>query len=354
MQRTIATLGLVGTITLAACGGAPNTAGTSPTASTAASASSAATAAPASLTIMVGGLNKQIYLPNKLTEALGYFKDENLSVNLIDEPSGKDATTALIAGEVEGSSGSYDHTIDVAGLGKNLVEVVQLLRAPGEAEMVATAKANDIKGPGDFKGRKLGVTSIGSGTHGLTQYLASTKGIMPDQFTPIAVGAGDTFIAAIKQGTIDAGMTTEPTISRLVKTGDAKVLIDLRTPETTRAALGGDYPFISIYMRADWVAANKGVVQRVVNAYVKTLKWIATHSPAEIADKLPADYYAGDKDLYLTALTGSMPMFSPDGKMPTGAPDFIFKVLQTYNKNVQGKTIDLTKTWTNEFVDAAK
>ena len=149
-------------------------------------------------------------------------------------------------------------------------------------------------------------------------------------------------------------MTTEPTISRLVKTGDAKVLIDLRTPETTRAALGGDYPFISIYMRADWVAANKGVVQRVVNAYVKTLKWIATHSPAEIADKLPADYYAGDKDLYLTALTGSMPMFSPDGKMPAGAPDFIFKVLQTYNKNVQGKTIDLTKTWTNEFVDAAK
>src|SRR5439155_408970 len=113
--------------------------------------SAAASAATASLTIMVGGLNKQIYLPNKLTEALGYFKDQNLTVNLIDEPSGKDATTALIAGEVEGSSGSYDHAIDVAGLGKNLVEVVQLLRAPGEAEMLATAKANDIKGPADFK-----------------------------------------------------------------------------------------------------------------------------------------------------------------------------------------------------------
>ncbi|HKC90834.1 MAG TPA: ABC transporter substrate-binding protein, partial [Candidatus Limnocylindria bacterium] len=244
MQRTMATLGLVATIVLAACGGATNNAGTSPTASATGSAA-AATNTPATLTIMVGGLNKQIYLPNKLTEALGYFKDQNLTVNLIDEPSGKDATSALIAGEVEGSSGSYDHTIDVAGLGKSLVEVVQLLRAPGEAEMVATAKANDIKGPADFKGRKLGVTSIGSGTHGLTQYLASTKGITPDQFTPIAVGAGDTFIAAIKQGTIDAGMTTEPTISRLIKAGDAKVLIDLRTPELTRAALGGDYPFIS-------------------------------------------------------------------------------------------------------------
>ena len=180
------------------------------------------------------------------------------------------------------------------------------------------------------------------------------NGIATDQFTPIAVGAGDTFIAAIKQGTIDAGMTTEPTISRLLKTGDAKVLIDLRTPDGTRAALGGDYPFISIYMRSDWVASHKPQVQRLVNAYVKTLKWIGSHTPQEIADKLPVDYYAGDKDLYLAALTGSMPMFSPDGKMPAGAPDFVLKVLQTYNNNVKGKTIDLTKTFTNEFADAAK
>src|SRR2546426_4251012 len=286
MQRTIATLGLMATIVIAACGGATNTGGgASPTASAAGSAAAtAATAAPVTLTIMVGGLNKQIYLPNKLTEALGYFKDQNLTVTLIDEPSGKDSTTALIASEVEGASGSYDHTIDVQGLGKNLTEVVQLLRAPGEAEMVATAKASEIKSAADFKGRKLGVTSIGSGTHGLTQYLAVKNGIATDQFTPIAVGAGDTFIAAIKQGTIEAGMTTEPTISRLLKTGDAKVLIALRTPDGTPAALGGDYPFISIYMRSDWVASHKPVVQRLVNAYVKTLKWIGSHTPQEIAD----------------------------------------------------------------------
>src|SRR5207237_8609948 len=158
MQRTMATPGLVATMVLAACGGATNNAGTSPTAS--ASGSAVASAAPASLTIMVGGLNKQIYLPNMLTEKLGYFKDQNLDVTLIDEPSGKDSTTALLASEVEAASGSYDHTIDVAGLGKNLVEVVQLLRAPGEAEMVATSKANDIKSAADFKARKRGVRSI--------------------------------------------------------------------------------------------------------------------------------------------------------------------------------------------------
>src|SRR5713226_4782117 len=116
MRRTFATLGLIATVVIAACGGAATP---SPTANAIPTASTAATLEPFSLTIMVGGLNKQIYLPNKLTEALGYFKDQNLTVTLIDEPSGKDSTTALIANEVEGASGSYDHTIDVQGLGKN-------------------------------------------------------------------------------------------------------------------------------------------------------------------------------------------------------------------------------------------
>ena len=169
--------------------------------------------------------------------------------------------------------------------------------------MVSSEEADTIKSITDLKGKNLGVTELGSGTHTLTQYMLGQKGIAADQVQFVPVGAGDTFIAGIKQGKIDAGMTTEPTISRLLKTGDAKVLIDLRTPDATRAALGADYPFICVFMKTDYVASHKDIMQRLVNAYVKTLKWIHTHTPAEVADKMPADYYAGDKDLYITALT---------------------------------------------------
>src|SRR2546430_5061138 len=116
MRSRIWTLAIIATVIPAACGGANTPSNTAPSAAGSAAASQAPNA---KVSIMVGGMSKQIYLPNKLTEALGYFQDQNLTVNLIDEPSGKDATTALIAGEVEGSSGSYDHTIDVAGPGKN-------------------------------------------------------------------------------------------------------------------------------------------------------------------------------------------------------------------------------------------
>ena len=39
------------------------------------------------LSIMVGGLSKQIYLPNMLTKQLGYFDQQGLDVTLIDEAS---------------------------------------------------------------------------------------------------------------------------------------------------------------------------------------------------------------------------------------------------------------------------
>ena len=178
---------------------------------------------------------------------------------------------------------------------KQLIDVVQLLISPGEAEVVASSKADQIKSITDLKGKNLGVTELGSGTQTITQYMLSKKGIPSDQVQFVPVGAGDTFIAAIKQGKIDAGMTTEPTISRLLQSGDGKVLIDLRTPDATRAALGADYPFICIFMQLDYVNSHKDITQRLVNAYVKTLKWINTHTAAEVADKMPADYYAGNK-----------------------------------------------------------
>ena len=96
--------------------------------------------------------------------------------------------------------------------------------------------------------------------------------------------------------------------------------------------------------------ANKDTVQKVVNAFVKTLKWINSHSAEEIADKMPKDYYAGDRALYVQGLKEGKPQYSPDGMMPQGAPESVNKILASFSPNVQGKTIDLSKTYTTEFV----
>src|SRR2546421_675936 len=256
-------------IALAACGGTSNTAG---------SGSSSGATQTVDVKMMVGGLNKQIYLPNMLAKQLGYFDAEKINITLVDE---------------------------------------------------------------------------GSGTHRISLALLGKAGYKGSDATFVAVGAGDTFIAAIKNGTIDAGMTTEPTITRLLQSGDAKVLIDLRTPATTQAALGGDYPFIGIFAKNDWVNSHKDVAQRLVNVYVKTLKWMKAHSAAEIAAKMPADYLVPSKDLYVAALQNQLSIFGTDCKMPAAGPQTVLSILQNYVSSDKGITVNLSETYTNEFANKA-
>lgn len=313
---------------------------------------SSAAQADEKVTIMVGGYEKQIYLPAKLAEALGYFKDEGLDVELLNEPAGVDAENEMLAGAVQGVVGFYDHCIDLQAKGKFVESVVQFSQAPGEVELVST-KHPEIRSPADFKGKSLGVTGLGSSTNFLTQYLAVKNGLKLGEFTSVPVGAGTTFIAAMQQDKIQAGMTTEPTITRLLKTGEASVLIDMRTIEGTKTALGGTYPAASLYLQTAWVDAHKDTAQKLANAFVKTLKFISTHSAEEIADKMPKDYYVGDKDGYVKALADGKAMFTADGVMPEGGPETVLKVLSSFSKDLQGKQIDLSKTYTTEFVKKA-
>jgi len=305
------------------------------------------------LKIMVGGLSKQIYLPNELTQRLGYFAAQGLDVTLIDEASGQSSENEVLAGQVDGGSGSYNHTIELQAAGKNMEAVVLLNIAPGEAEIVSAKAASQIHSVSDLKGKNLGVTELGSGTQTLTTALLHKVGITADQVHFIPVGAGDTFIAALQQGKIDAGMTTEPTISRIISSGVGKVLVDLRSPQSTQAALGGPYPFICLFMNNSYVSSHQNVVQKLVNAYVKTLKWMHTHTAEQIADQMPADYYAGNKALYVTALQNQMAIFSPDGLMPAGAPQSVLSTEYQSNLVPKSKPIDLTTTFTNQFAAKA-
>jgi len=303
------------------------------------------------VTIMVGGLEKIIYLPAMLTQRLGYFKDAKVDATLLNEAAGVEAEDELLANRLDGVVGFYDHTIDLQSKGKFLEAVIILDRVPGEALVVS--EKSGIKTLADLKGKKIGVTGLGSSTNFLASFLVTKGGGDRTQYTPLAVGAGNTLIAAMQQNRIDAAVTTEPTVSRLAKMGLAHVLVDMRTAAGTRVSLGGTYPAACIYMKTDYVNSHKDVVQRTVAAFARTLQYLQSHNASAVAEQMPEDYYVGDKPLYLTALGASMNMFNPSGTMPPDGPPTVLKVLASFNKDLDPNKVDLKKTYTDEFVHAA-
>lgn len=311
-------------------------------------------AAPAEpVSLMVGGIEKQIYLPVVLADRLGYFRDEGLDVRILSEPAGVEAADEMLAGAVQGVIGFYDHNIELQSLGKYTESIVQFSRVPGEAELVSRLHP-EIRSLADLKGRHVGVTGLGSSTDFLTQYLLLKAGLKLSEVTPVPVGAGDTLIAALAADQVQAAMTTEPTISRLLATGQGRVLVDLRTLAGTEAALGGPYPAACLYMETSWVESHRDTVQKLANALVKTLRWIASHSAEEIADKMPPDVFAGGKPMYVAALAAGKDMFTPDGRMPPGGPETVLAVLSRFMSGVKPGAIDLGRTYTTEFVDKAE
>ena len=137
----------------------------------------------------------------------------------------------------------------------------------------------------------------------------------------IGVGLGGSAIAAMEQGQIDAAVMLDPAVTLLKgKYNDLKILSDTRSQKDTLAVFGGEYPGGALYTKADWIAAHEKEVQGMTNAIVATLKWIHSHTPEEITDKMPPEFVGKDKALYVAALKNTMPMYSETGRMdPKGA-----------------------------------
>lgn len=302
------------------------------------------------ITIMVSGIDKLIYLPAKLAEQLGYLAETGLDIELLSEPAGSNAETEMLSGVAHGVVGFYDHTLSLQARGKLVQSVVQLSHAPGEAILVSRSEVDHIKSPADFKGRTLGITGLSSSTFHLTRYIASRAGLKPTEYKLIPVGAGESFISAMTKGEIDAGMTTDPTITTLLSAKAAAVVVDLRTLERTRAALGGTYPGACLYMPTAWASQHSDQVRKIAAAFVKALQYINTHSGEEIASKMPSSFYGADRSLYVKAIDDSKQMFTADGVMPEDGPETVLKVLIASDKTLRGKTINLENTFTRRFL----
>ncbi|MFM0591434.1 ABC transporter substrate-binding protein [Paraburkholderia dilworthii] len=303
------------------------------------------------LTLMTGGATKIVYLPVTLASRLGYFHDEGLDVDILSEPAGVDTATELIAGAVQGAVGFYDHTIDLQSRGLEVEAIVVFARSAGLAELASTKVAKPMQSMADARGRRLGVTGFGASTDFLSRYLAQRAGLPANAYTVVPLGSDNSFADAMKNGSIDAVMVEEPTASKLLAAGTAQVLVDMRSIEGTRLALGGPYASSCLYAQRKWVAAHPDESRRLVRAMVRSLAFIATHSADQIMAVLPRDFVGANESLYRQALAATMPSFSRDGRMPDGAPQTVLGALAAVNPEIVPRHVELSRTYTNRFAD---
>jgi sulfonate transport system substrate-binding protein len=312
-------------------------------------------AAQSKVTIAVGGGACLCYLPTVLAKQLGEYEKAGVNVDLVDLKGGSDALKAVLGGSADVVSGYFDHCVNLAAKKQELQSFVVYDRYPGLVLVVAPSHTNEIKSVKDLAGKKVGVSAPGSSTDFFLKYLLKKNGLDPAGTAVIGVGLGATAVAAMGQGQIDAAVMLDPSVTVLQGSHpDLRILSDTRTQKDTLETFGGEYPGGALYSTAAWVASHEKETQALTNAILSTLAWIHSHSPEEVMAKMPEETVGRNKELYLAALKNTIPMFSETGKMDPKGADAVLAVFSVGSPEVANAKIDVSKTFTNKFVDQAK
>ncbi|MGE0718932.1 MAG: ABC transporter substrate-binding protein [Alphaproteobacteria bacterium] len=303
--------------------------------------------------LAVGGKSALYYLALTIAEKRGYFKDEGLDMEINDFAGGSRSLQALVGGSADVVAGAYEHTIRMQARGQEVQSFALIGRGMQIAIGLVKAKADQVKSAKDVKGMKFGVSAPGSSTHMLLTYWTAQAGLKATDTAAIGVGAGASVVAAVTQGEIDGVSQTDPAVTMLEQSGAIKVVVDTRTMKGNMDVFGGPLPAASLYSTAEFVKKNPNTVQAMANAIVRADKWLQTAKPEEVADTVPEAYLLGDRKLYMKAFENVRDVMSPDGLMPANGPETCLKFLTTSDPNIKGDTIDLKRTWTNEFAQRA-
>lgn len=306
------------------------------------------------VTIAIGGASCLCYLPTVLAKQLGEFEKAGLNTEMVDFKGGSQALTAVLGGSADVVSGYFDHCVNLAAKKQSMQSIVVYDRYPGFALVVSPKQTGKIKSVKDLANMKVGVSAPGSSTDYFLKFILKKNGVDPNSVGVIGIGLGATAVAAMEQGSVDAAIMLDPSVTLLQgKNKDLNILVDTRTQKDTLDVFGGEYPGGALYTRADWIEKNPKVAQALATAIVNTLKWIHAHSPEEIMAKMPPELVGADKALYLAALKNTLPMYSQTGKMDPKGAQAVLAVFSQSNPDVAKANIDLSKTYTNSFVEAA-
>ncbi|UXN07433.1 ABC transporter substrate-binding protein [Bartonella sp. HY761] len=307
-------------------------------------------AAAEKVRISVGSFNLN-NLPFPVAVGLGLYEKHGLDVTVENFASGGSKTLqALVAGSTDIAVGFYDHTIQMQAQNKHVVAFVQLARNSGLVMAAGNNSKFDPQDPSTIKGSKVGITAPGSSSDFFIRFYLKRHGLSDKDVSIIGVGSGSAAVAALEQEKIDILVNYDPAATFLIAKGVGRIVIDGRQDQGAIDIYGGIYPTSVLYALQDYITKNPQTIQKVTDATVEALAWMHDHTASEIVDAMPKDFVAGDRDTFIKAIENARPIFSTDGLINPTDIKIPLDVLKTFNPRVSQINIDLSKTYTDEFV----
>lgn len=267
--------------------------------------------------VSVVGPRNLSYLPIDLVPLIGADRAEGLEVTLKHVEGGGIAIKEMASRNSDFAVAGFPALMSLKANGGDLIGVAAVSDVPQFVLIVRAALQEQVRRVGDLKGRIIGVhtSAVNAKTvaQQLLELLLRSDGIDPREARVISTGQEwHKRIAMLESGQVDAIVAEEPFASTLLVQGKVFFLVNLAEPETTRHIPGAQVLHAALATRPDLLEREPEKVKRMVAALQRTLRWIATHSPEEIVEKL-AILQDDERNQVLLCLKKYPRLFSPDG-----------------------------------------
>lgn len=238
---------------------------------------------------------------------------------------GLDVQMVAFAGDAKLQQGLASASIDIGiGSGPGMGFVVKgvptytIAAMAGEPRnMVMVLSANSpVKSIDDLKGKRIGVTTVGSLTDWLAQRVAADKGWGPKGITTVSVGGMDSMRAAMKTGQIDASVTSSESAYALAENKEWRVLSNL-------GAFAPHFHTHVFFARRELIDKNPDAVKRYLQAWFETIAFMKANKEKSV--EITARVLKLDKAAISRTYDEVMPMFSTDGHFDPRALEVLRK-----------------------------
>jgi ABC-type nitrate/sulfonate/bicarbonate transport system substrate-binding protein len=200
----------------------------------------------------------------------GLFKKNGLDVELIHIQSSSRGIQAILAGEIAFSFMDGSNAAQANLKGANIV----LVAGATNRQVFSLMAKPEIKRIADLKGKKVGITRVGSSTHTSALYALGSAGLKTADYQLLPLLEVPNIFTALVAGQIEAGVVSPPTNARAKRAGFVELMnIAKEGPEFVSVAVGTSRAYIK---------ANEDVVRRVVRSYAEGIQIFKSNKPAAL------------------------------------------------------------------------
>mgnify|MGYP001432744858 FL=1 len=268
-------------------------------------------------------------IPTEIAQRKGFYREENLDVRKVVIRTNLQVA-ALIAGELDYST--------VSGLIARAS--IQGLPVKGVMGWFDRPLHILIAKPGfkrltDFKGKRIGVSGLGSAPHIILREALAQAGMNPDRdITTLAIGGSGERLAALIAGTVDATPLDVAYVEKAEKLGLVSVIY---FGDIVHTRLGG------FGVSLDKIRKNPTQITRMIRASLKGVRFIRDNKPETLAHM--RDYLKVSTDAAVKIYDFAMRSLNTDGLVAKNTMDSEIRLAKEQLKLTEEITEDKIMDW---------